>query len=203
MSICLLPAAAAAESESEDELKSSRGEDLGCSKSSVAKFWAANKEAMRAWNALGFLYYLWNSSATKAAGAWWFAGAHAAGENTRERANEGGSRAGGEGTRFLQSRVSVANGVKRATRTLARVLSLHYNGETMMQWSLLPNKLRLQTNWDANCDTAIQTGTQTGMQTAKLRCHAMRLHTTAIMPGIQLRCNALQTGMITGMQTAS
>jgi len=38
MSICLLPAAAAAESESEDELKSSRGEDLGCSKSSVAKF---------------------------------------------------------------------------------------------------------------------------------------------------------------------
>jgi hypothetical protein len=36
MSICLLPAAsgAAAESESEDELKNSRDEDLGCSRSS-------------------------------------------------------------------------------------------------------------------------------------------------------------------------
>jgi hypothetical protein len=39
MSICLLPAAAAeSESKSEDELKSSRDEDLGCSRSSVAKF---------------------------------------------------------------------------------------------------------------------------------------------------------------------
>jgi hypothetical protein len=39
MSICLLPAAAAAaEFESEDELKSSRDEDLGCSRSSVTKF---------------------------------------------------------------------------------------------------------------------------------------------------------------------
>jgi hypothetical protein len=137
-----------------------------------------------------------------------------------ERASEQGSRAGGERTQFLQSRVSVANGVKRATRTLARVSSLHYNGEATMQCSLLPtncdykqtgmqtailrhklgcNLRYCDTNWDANCDTAMQTG----MQTAKLRCHAMQLHTTAIMTGIQLRCNALQTGMITGMQTAS
>ncbi|CAK9209161.1 unnamed protein product [Sphagnum troendelagicum] len=65
-----------------------------------------------------------------------------------------GSPAGKEGTRFLQSRVSVANGVKRATRTLARVLSLHFDGEAMMQCSLLPT----------NCDDK-----QTGMQTATLR----------------------------------
>ncbi|CAM6012796.1 unnamed protein product [Sphagnum balticum] len=32
------------------------------------------------------------------------------------------------------------------------------------------NKLRLQTNWDANCDTAMQTGMQTAILRYKLGC---------------------------------
>jgi hypothetical protein len=129
------------------------------------------------------------------------------------RASERGSRARGEKTQFLQSRVSQCckRGQASDPDSCASLeSSLRRRGDDAMLSSA--NKLRLQTNWDANCDTnwdsnwdancdtaiqtgmqtmipAIQTGMQTGMQTAKLRCHAMQLRTTAIMTGMQLRCN--------------
>ncbi len=68
--------------------------------------------------------------------------------------------------------------------------SLRRRGDDAMLSSA--NKLRLQTNWDANCDTAIQTGMQTAPMRYKLGCKLRYCDTnwdgncaTAIQTGMQ------------------